>query len=133
MSGQPGAITSLPTHAICALGSIRQRVAQESTPPAMPFAPEHLARLRAENAEIAARIAAATRARALKAAKARRVSESSERVVKEKVLEITLSRGLGEALALTSSPGSPAPPPPQPQPPPPAPRRATRGTSGLAG
>ena len=50
----------------------------------MPFAPEHLARLRAENVEIAARIAAATRARALKAAEARRVSESGERVVKEK-------------------------------------------------
>ena len=49
----------------------------------MPFAPEHLARLRAENAEIAARIAAATRARALKAAEARRVSESGERVVKK--------------------------------------------------
>ena len=42
----------------------------------MPFAPEHLARLRAENAEVVARIAAATRARALKAAEARRVRES---------------------------------------------------------
>ena len=81
MSGQPGAITSLPTHAICALGSIRQRVAQESTPPAMPFAPEHLARLRAENAEIAARIAAATRARAVKAAAlGKRVRDLEEEV-----------------------------------------------------
>ena len=50
----------------------------------MPFAPEHLARLRAENVEIAARIAAATRERALKAAEERRVSESGGRVVKEK-------------------------------------------------
>ena len=50
----------------------------------MPFAPEHLARLRAENAEVVARIAAATRERALKAAEARRVGEPVERVVKEK-------------------------------------------------
>ena len=50
----------------------------------MPFAPEHLARLRAENAEVVARIAAATRARALKAAEERRVSESGGSVVKEK-------------------------------------------------
>ena len=50
----------------------------------MSFDPTLLARLRAENVEIAARIAAATRARALKAAEARRVSESGERVVNEK-------------------------------------------------
>ena len=49
-----------------------------------PFDPDVLARLRAENAEISARIAAATRERALKAAAARRASESGERVVKEK-------------------------------------------------
>ena len=53
----------------------------------MPIAlddPALLARLRAEAKATAARIAAATRARALKAAEARRVSESGERVVKEK-------------------------------------------------
>ena len=52
--------------AICALGSIRQRAAQESAPPAMPTAlddPAFLARLRAEAHATAARIAAATRAR----------------------------------------------------------------------
>ena len=49
----------------------------------MPFdLAEYLAGLRAENVQTAARIAAATRARALKAAEARRVSESGERVVK---------------------------------------------------
>ena len=49
----------------------------------MPFDPKLLARLRAENAHTAERIAAATRARALKAAEAQRASESVERVVKE--------------------------------------------------
>ena len=74
-------------NAPCALGSIRQRVAQESAPPAMPTAlddPAFLARLRAEAKATAARIAAATRARALKAAGQRCVSEPVERVVKEK-------------------------------------------------
>ena len=74
-------------NAPCALGSIRQRVAQESAPPAMPTAlddPAYLARLRAEAKATAARIAAATRERALKAAEERRVSESGGRVVKEK-------------------------------------------------
>ena len=46
--------------------------------------PAFLARLRAEVHATAARIAAATRARALKAAEGRRVSESGERMVKEK-------------------------------------------------
>ena len=74
-------------NAPCALLSIRQRVAQESAPPAMPTAlddPAYLARLRAEAKATAARIAAATRERALKAAEERRVSESVERVVKQK-------------------------------------------------
>ena len=50
----------------------------------MPFDPTLLARLRAENAEISARIAAAAQARALKAAEERQASESGERVVNEK-------------------------------------------------
>ena len=51
----------------------------------MPFdLAEYLARLHAKNVATAARIEAATRARALKAAAARRASESGERVVKEK-------------------------------------------------
>ena len=61
-------------------------MAQESTPPAMPTAlddPAFLARLQAEAHATAARIAAATRARALKAAEERRVSESVERVAKK--------------------------------------------------
>ena len=51
-------------NAPCALGSIRQRVAQENAPPAMPIAlddPAFLARLQAEAHATAARIAAATR------------------------------------------------------------------------
>ena len=53
----------------------------------MPIAlddPAFLARLRAEAKATAARIAAATRARALKAAAERRVIESSGRAVREK-------------------------------------------------
>ena len=46
--------------------------------------PAFLARLRAEAKATAARIAAATRERALKAAEERRVSESGGSVVKEK-------------------------------------------------
>ena len=46
--------------------------------------PAFLASLRAEAHATAARIAAATRMRAVKAAEARRVSETVERVVKEK-------------------------------------------------
>ena len=56
-------------------------------PAPMPTAlddPAFLARLRAEAKATAARIAAATRARALKAAEERRVSESGGSVVKEK-------------------------------------------------
>ena len=74
-------------NAPCALGSIRQRAAQESAPPAMPTAlddPAFLARLRAEAHATAKRIAEATRMRAVKAAEERRVSESGERMVKEK-------------------------------------------------
>ena len=50
----------------------------------MPFDSELLARLKADAHATAARIAAATRARARKAAEERRASESGERVVKEK-------------------------------------------------
>ena len=46
--------------------------------------PAFLARLRAEAHATAARIAAATRERALKTAEARRVRESGERVAKQK-------------------------------------------------
>ena len=56
-------------------------------PAPMPTAlddPAFLARLRAEAKATAARIAAATRERALKTAEARRVRESGERVAKQK-------------------------------------------------
>ena len=49
----------------------------------MPFAPEFLDRLRAENAQTAARIAAATRERALKAAEERRVGARRPRATPE--------------------------------------------------
>ena len=49
----------------------------------MPFAPEFLARLRAENAQTAARIAAATRERALKAAEKRRAGRRRPRATPE--------------------------------------------------
>ena len=49
----------------------------------MPFAPEFLARLRAENAQTAARIAAATRERALKAAEERRAGHGRPRATPE--------------------------------------------------
>ena len=49
----------------------------------MPFAPEFLARLRAENAQTAARIAAATRERALKAAEERRLGRRRPRATPE--------------------------------------------------
>ena len=55
----------------------------QATP--MPFDPDVLARLRAENVEIAARIAAATRARALKAAE-ERLSHAEQRCAREEIL-----------------------------------------------
>ena len=88
MSGQPVHITSLPTQPVRRTGKKTAAGAGFPTaPPAMPTAlddPAYLARLRAEAKATAARIAAATRARALKAAEERRVSESGGSVVKEK-------------------------------------------------
>jgi hypothetical protein len=49
----------------------------------MPFASEFLDRLRAENAQTAARIAAATRERALKAAEERRMGARRPRATPE--------------------------------------------------
>ena len=88
MSGQPVHITSLPTQPVRRTGKKTAAGAGFPTaPPAMPTAlddPAFLARLQAEAHATAARIAAATRARALKAAEERRASELGERVAKQK-------------------------------------------------